>query len=328
MKPHVLVAGNIHEAGLTLLKTQTDVTYDYVPDLTYESYASLMPKADGLVIRTQPVRADTIASAPRLKIVSRHGVGYDAVDVSALNARQIPLAIVGDVNSRAVAEHAMMMMLAFSKKVKHYDHAVRNDQWALRNRFDSVELFEKTVLIVGLGRIGRHLLGMARGFGMTVMAFDPGLSAETIAQLGAQPVLMLHDGLRRADFVSLHAPKTGDLPLIGATELALMKPTALLVNTARGGLIDEIALLDALNHKQIAGVGLDVFAEEPPASTNPLLQRDNVYLTPHTASLTTDSAIRMAVKSIQNALDCFNGRLDPSLVVNREAIGFGESGRL
>lgn len=323
MKPHLLVAGNIHEAGLKLLKEQSDVTYDYVADVTYESYAALMPNADGLVVRTQPVRAETIASAPRLKIVSRHGVGYDAVDVEALTKRKIPLAIVGDVNSRAVAEHAMMMMLSLSKGIKHYDHAVRDGQWALRNKFDSVELFEKALLIVGLGRIGRHLLGMARGFGMTVMAYDPVLSAEMITTLGAEPVAQLLDGLKRADFVSLHAPKTGDHPLIGKAELAAMKHTALLVNTARGGLIDEVALVDALNHKKIAGVGLDVFADEPPSSTHPLLQRDDVYLTPHTASLTTESAIRMAVKSIQNAIDCFNGRLDPALVVNREAIGFG-----
>ena len=324
MKPHLLVAGNIHEAGLRLLETQTDVTYDYVPDLIYDSYAPLMPKADGLVIRTQPVRADTIASAPHLKIVSRHGVGYDAVDVEALNNRKIPLAIVGDVNSRAVAEHAMMMLFSLSKKIRIYDQAVRNGQWNLRNQFDSLELFEKTLLIVGLGRIGRHLLGMARGFGMTILAYDPGLSPEAIKQAGAEPVRSLHDGLMRADLVSLHAPKTGDQPLIGKAELAVMKSTAILVNTARGGLIDEGALIEALENKKLRGAGLDVFSDEPPAASSVLLHRDNVILSPHTASLTTESAIRMAVTSIQNALDCFVGKLNPALVVNRDAIGFGK----
>jgi len=324
MKPHLLVAGNIHEAGLHLLETQTDVTYDYVPDLLYNSYAPLMPKADGLVIRTQPVRADTIASAPSLKIVSRHGVGYDAVDVEALNNRKIPLAIVGDVNSRAVAEHAMTMLLALSKKVRIYDRAVRNGQWNLRNQFDSLELFEKTLLIVGLGRIGSHLLGMARGFGMTILAHDPGLSPEVIKQAGAEPVASLQDGLKRADLVSLHAPKTGDQPLIGKAELAVMKSTALLVNTARGGLIDEGALVEALENKILRGAGLDVFSDEPPAASSALLHRDDVILTPHTASLTTESAIRMAVTSIQNALDYFTGKLNPALVVNRDAIGFGK----
>ena len=324
MKPHLLVAGNIHDAGLHLLESQTDVTYDYVPDLIYDSYAPLMPKADGLVVRTQPVRADTIANAPRLKIVSRHGVGYDAVDVEALNKRKIPLAIVGDVNSRAVAEHAMMMLFSLSKNIRIYDQAVRKGQWSLRNRFDSLELFEKTLLIVGLGRIGRHLLSMARGFGMTILAHDPGLSPEVIKQAGAEPVASLQDGLKRADLISLHAPKTGDHPLIGKAELAVMKPTALLVNTARGGLIDEEALVEALEHKKLRGAGLDVFSDEPPAASSALLHRDDVILTPHTASLTDESAMRMAVTSIQNALDCFAGKLNPALVVNREAIGFGK----
>ena len=323
MKPHLLVAGNIHEAGLRLLENQNDVTYDYVANLTYDSYAALMPKADGLVVRTQPVRAETIASAPRLKIVSRHGVGYDAVDVAALNVRKIPLAIVGDVNSRAVAEHAMMMLLSLSKKARIYDHAVRNGDWDQRNRFDSLEVFEKTLLIVGLGRIGRHLLGMARGFGMTILAYDPGLSSDAIKESGAEPVSTLHEGLSRADLVSLHAPKTGNRPLIGQAELAAMKSTAILVNTARGGLIDEEALVEALEAKRLLGAGLDVFEEEPLSASSALLFRDDVLLTPHTASLTTESAIRMAVTSIQNALDCFTGKLNPALVVNRDAIGFG-----
>jgi D-3-phosphoglycerate dehydrogenase / 2-oxoglutarate reductase len=323
MKPHLLVAGNIHEAGLRLLETQTDVTYDYVPDLIYDSYAPLMPRADGLVVRTQPVRAETIASAPRLKIVSRHGVGYDAVDVEALNKRKIPLAIVGDVNSRAVAEHAIMMLFSLSKKIRIYDQAVRKGQWNLRNQFDSLELFEKTLLIVGLGRIGRHLLGMARGFGMTILAYDPGLSSEMIKQIGAEPVTSLHDGLRRADLISLHAPKTGDQPLIGKAELAIIRSTAILVNTARGGLIDEEALVEALENKKLRGAGLDVFSDEPPVASSALLHRDDVILTPHTASLTDESAMRMAVTSIQNALDCFAGKLNPALVVNRDAIGFG-----
>lgn len=323
MKPHLLVAGTIHEAGLRLLESQDDVTYDYVADLAYNSYAALMPKADGLVVRTQPVRAETIASAPRLKIVSRHGVGYDAVDVAALNDRKIPLAIVGDVNSRAVAEHAMMMLLSLSKKARIYDHAVRNGDWDQRNRFDSLEVFEKTLLIVGLGRIGRHLLGMARGFGMTILAYDPGLSSDAIKEIGAEPVSTLLEGLSRADLVSLHTPKTGNRPLIGQVELTAMKSTAILVNTARGGLIDEEALVEALEAKRLRGVGLDVFEEEPLSASSALLFRDDVLLTPHTASLTTESAMRMAVTSIQNVLDCFAGKLNPALVVNRDAIDFG-----
>jgi len=321
--PHLLVAGKIHDAGLALLDATQGVTYDYVPDMTHEGYVGLIHKADAFVVRTQPVPAETIAKAPRLKIVSRHGVGYDAVDVAALNARGIPLAIIGDVNSRPVAEHAMMMILALAKKIRGYDTATRGGAWNARHRFDSIELYEKTVLIIGFGRIGRHFARMASGFGMNILAYSPSQMPEAIRAGGAEPVASLYEGLARADFVTIHAPKTGEKPLIGSSELAAMKPTALLVNTARGGMIDEAALVAALSERRLAGAGLDVFLDEPPAADHLLFSRDDVLLSPHTASLTAESAIRMAVMSIQNALDYFEGRLDPSLVVNREAIKFG-----
>lgn len=319
--PHLLIAGPVHQAGLDLVQSAPGITYDYVPTLFYDEYAALIEKADGLVVRTQPVRADTIARAPRLKIVSRHGVGYDAVDVHALNQRAIPLTIVGDVSSRAVAEHAIMLIVTLAKKMRTYDHAVRSGEWTARNRFDSIELQGKTLLIVGLGRIGRHVLSIAQGFGLRVIVYSPSLTVEDAASLGVERVSELDEALRRADFITLHAPKTGNHPLIGAAQLACMKPTAILVNTARGGLIDEDALAHALATKALAGAGLDVFAEEPPVTTHPLFGRDDVILTPHTASLTTESSIRMAVISIQNALDCFEGRLNPALVVNRVALG-------
>ncbi len=319
--PHLLIAGPIHEAGLDLIQSAPNVTYDYVPNLSYDEYAALIHKADGLVIRTQPLRAETIARAPRLKIVSRHGVGYDAVDLDALNQRAIPLTIVGDVTSRAVAEHAMMLLLALAKKARIYDNAVRRGEWTLRNRFDSVELYGKTLLIVGLGRIGRHVMRMAQGFGMHVLAYSPSLTSQDAMTLGIERSADLNEALQRADFITLHAPKTGERPLIGAAQLASMKPTAILVNTARGGLIDEQALLHALNTHALAGAGLDVFQDEPPAAHHPLFGREDVILTPHTASLTTESAIRMAVVSIQNALDYFEGRLNPALIVNRLALG-------
>ena len=321
--PHLLIAGKIHDAGMALLMNAKGVTYDYVPEISHESYAGLIHRADGLVVRTQPVPAETIEKATKLKIVSRHGVGYDAVDVAALNMRGIPLAIVGDVNSRPVAEHAMMLVLALAKKIRTYDAATRGGDWALRNRFDSRELDGKTLLIVGFGRIGRHVAHMASGFGLKILAYDPGLTPEAIQAAGAEPVVLLMDGLSRADIVTLHAPKTGETPLIGSSQLAAMKRSALIVNTARGGLIDEAALGDALESGQLAGAGLDVFSEEPPVVHHPLFDRDDVLFSPHTASLTAEAAIRMAVMSVQNVLSYFEGRLDPSLVVNRDAIGFG-----
>ena len=316
--PHLLIAGKIHDDGIALLKAAKGVTYDYVTEISHDSYAPLIEKADGLVVRTQPVPALTIAQGKNLKIVSRHGVGYDAVDVPALNARGIPLAIIGDVNSRPVAEHAMMLMLALAKKVRTYDAATRVGPWGYRNSFEAIELHEKNLLVVGFGRIGRHVAKMASGFGMNIYAFDPFQSNDAIKAGGAEPVTDLKSGLALADFVSVHVPMSGGKAVIGSEELACMKKSALIVNTARGGLIDENALHAALQSGQIAGAGIDVFLEEPPPANHPLFTSEKVILSPHSASLTAESAIRMAVMSVKNALDYFDAKLDPAFVVNRD----------
>ena len=316
--PHLLIAGKIHDDGIALLKAAKGVTYDYVTEISHDSYAPLIEKADGLVVRTQPVPALTIAQGKNLKIVSRHGVGYDAVDVPALNARGIPLAIIGDVNSRPVAEHAMMLMLALAKKVRTYDAATRVGPWGYRNSFEAIELHEKNLLVVGFGRIGRHVAKMASGFGMNIYAFDPFQSNDAIKAGGAEPVTDLKTGLALADFVSVHVPMSGGKAVIGSEELACMKKSALIVNTARGGLIDENALHAALQSSQIAGAGIDVFLEEPPPADHPLFASEKVILSPHSASLTAESAIRMAVMSVKNALDYFDAKLDPAFVVNRD----------
>ena len=316
--PHLLIAGKIHDDGIALLKAAKGVTYDYVTEISHDSYAPLIEKADGLVVRTQPVPALTIAQGKNLKIVSRHGVGYDAVDVPALNARGIPLAIIGDVNSRPVAEHAMMLMLALAKKVRTYDAATRVGPWGYRNSFEAIELHEKNLLVVGFGRIGRHVAKMASGFGMNIYAFDPFQSNDAIKAGGAEPVTDLKTGLALADFVSVHVPMSGGKAVIGSEELACMKKSALIVNTARGGLIDENALHAALQSGQIAGAGIDVFLEEPPPANHPLFASEKVILSPHSASLTAESAIRMAVMSVKNALDYFDAKLDPAFVVNRD----------
>ena len=193
--PHVLVAGKLHPSGIALLDQAEGVTYDYVEDISEPSYSPLIGEADGLVIRTQPMGAETISAGGNLKIVSRHGVGYDAVDVGALNARNIPLAIVGDVNSSAVAEHTMTLLLAAAKRVLRYDAACRGKRpWGYRNSLEAQEVAGKTLLIVGFGRIGRHLAQMAQGFGYTasylVFMNNPDkIAAAEIALAGALVVL-------------------------------------------------------------------------------------------------------------------------------------------
>ena len=314
--PHVLVAGRIHERGLDLLR-EAGFSLRYVAEVTTESYVPFLGEADAILIRTQPLRAAEIAAAPRLSIVSRHGVGFDAVDVGALEARIIPLAIVGDVNAIAVAEQTLAFLLGLAKQVVFHDTAVRSGQWAVRDRFGATELHGKVLLLVGFGRIGRRVARMAEAFGMQIEVFDPLQDEEAIRAAGALPVPSLGAGLARADYVSLHLPKSGARPLIGPEELALMKPGACLINTARGGLIDEAALLAALESGRLGGAALDVFQAEPPAPDYALLRSERLLLSPHMAGLSIESAIRMAESSAQNIIDFFAGTLDPALVVNK-----------
>lgn len=315
--PHVLVAGKLHPSGMALLKNAPEVTYDYVEEVSEPSYAPLIGKADALILRTQPLSAATVATADRLRLVSRHGVGYDAVHLPSLNERGIALAVVGDVNSVSVAEHSMMMILAASKRVLRGDQAVRDrSRWGWRNLLQAEEVFGKTLLIIGYGRIGRHLARMATAFGMTIKAYDPFLEKLGWPEGPVEPASDLLEALAWADVVSVNVPKS-DKPIIGLQELDHMKVGSILVNTARGGIVDEKALVDALASGRLGAAGLDVFDEEPPSPDNPLLAFDQVVLSPHIAGLTRECGERMAVASVQNVLDFFAGRIDPGLVVNQ-----------
>ena len=315
--PHLLIAGRVHPAGLALLNGCDGFTYDYVEEVSEPSYRPLIGTADALVIRTQPLSSTTIAQAPRLRIVSRHGVGYDSVDVAALNKRRIPLCIAGDVNSLSVAEHAIMLILASAKRLIRADRSVREGPWGWRNALEAGEISGKNLLIIGYGRSGRHLARMAQGFGMQTRAFDPFLLKQGWPDGPAAPVASLADGLAWADVISVHAPKAGR-PILSAEEFAQMKPGVIIVNTARGGIVDEGALGAALAAGKVGAAGLDVFDDEPPAKDHPLFAFDQALVTPHIAGLTEQAGERMAVYSVQNVLDFFAGRLDSDLVVNKD----------
>jgi D-3-phosphoglycerate dehydrogenase / 2-oxoglutarate reductase len=318
--PHVLVAGKLHPSGIALLTSAPGLTFDLIEDVSEPSYAPLIHLADALILRTQPMTANTIAQADKLQLVSRHGVGYDAVDVDALTKRKITLSVVGDVNTVAVAEHAMMMILACVKQALRADRAVRTPgQWGWRNRLEAGEVGGRTLLVLGFGRIGRHLAGLAMAFGMNVVAHDPWLQAHGWPAGPVRPEPDLMSALGKADVISVHMPKA-DRPALGAAELAMVKPGAVIVNTARGGIVDEAALAGVLRAGRVAAAGLDVFDDEPPMPGHPLLAFDQVLLSPHIGGLTAEGAERLAVYSVQNVLDFFAGRLDPALIVNAAAL--------
>lgn len=313
--PHVLVVGSLHDTGKAMLEARPDITFELTDGTTEDCYAHRIADADILLIRTQPLTAPTIEKARKLRLVSRHGVGFDAVDAEALTKRGIPLCIVGDVNSGGVAEHAMMMMMAAVKLANRADSAVRSGNWKWRNRLEAGEVTGKNLLIVGFGRIGQKLADLANGFGMTVRAYDPFLAGQGWPDGAVRPVSSLDEGLAWADFISIHAPRS-DKPLIAMDQFVRMKPSAVLVNTSRGGIVDEVALAEALEKGIIRSAGIDVFEEEPPQPDHPLLGLDNVLLSPHIAGLTNEGGERLAVHSIQNIFDFIAGQLDPALVVN------------
>ncbi len=316
---HILAAGRLHPSGRALLDGADGHTVRYVEGISEESYAPFIHEADAVLIRTQPMSAATVAKGERLRIVSRHGVGYDAVDIEALNCRGIALTVCGDVNSTSVAEHAAMMILAATKRVFRADASVRNGRWGWRENLESQDLCGRNLLVLGYGRIGRRIAGMMAGFGMTVRAYDPYLSVQGWPDGPVAEAADLGEVLGWADVISVSMPKV-DHPLIGAAEFAAMKDGVVVVNTARGGIIDEAALIDALRSGRVGAAGLDVFEEEPLPDGHPLGAFDQVILSPHIAGLTEGASRRMANGSAQNILDFFAGKIDPSLVVNRDAL--------
>ncbi len=317
----ILILGRIHEAGLDVLRAQPGVSFDGIAAPTEPEILARAPAADAIIVRTTKLTAAAIDAAPRLKIVSRHGVGYDNVDLAALDRRGVPLTLVGNVNALAVAEHALFMMLTIAKQGIAYDRATRDGTWKLRDSFGATELAGKTLLLLGFGRIGREVAKRAQAFGMTVLAYDPYVRDAAMYAARVQPAPRLEDTLPQADFVSVHLPLTPETRgIIGARQFATMKRTAIVISTARGGLVDEAALVEALRSGTIRAAGLDVFVDEPPSSDNPLLKLDNLLLSPHSAGLTAECAMRMGEVSARNALAGLNGTLDPELVVNKHVL--------
>ena len=312
-----VIAGPLHPAGHALIEARPDIAFDLVAEDDAGAIAAALREADGLVLRVTPLTAEAIAAAPRLAVVSRYGVGYDNVDVAALTARGIALAITGTANSASVAEHAIGLMIALLRRFPAMDRRVRQGRWRPREYAGQHDLAGKALLVVGFGRIGSRVTARAIAFDMRVIAADPYLPAETVTAGGAAPVVDFREALGDADIVSLHLPALArGEALLGDAEFARFRPGAYLINTARGSLIDEPALERALDDGRLAGAALDVFASEPPDVASPLLARDDVIVTPHAAALTAECAARMAEAAVRNLIDGLDGRLRPAFVVN------------
>ena len=264
------------------------------------------------------------AASGALQVVARTGVGYDAIDIPAMTKRKIPVMIAGTANSPSVAEHAMYFMLMLARKGPELSALVKENRWKqrLEPRFVSNDMFEKTVLIVGFGRIGTRTAKRCQAMEMQVLIYDPYVKPEVIKAAGCEPVTNLDDAIPRADFITIHCPKTTEtVGMINAQRMAKMKPTAYLVSTARGGIVDEKALHAALTSGQLPAAALDVFDREPPDPENPLFKLPNLICSPHIAGVTAESMERMAAQAAECVLSVFDGKPRKENAVNPEVFG-------
>ncbi|MCP3466635.1 hydroxyacid dehydrogenase [Bradyrhizobium sp. CCGUVB23] len=256
-----------------------------------------------------------------MMVVTRIGVGYDSVDVPALSRRKVPLMIAGSANSPSVAEAALFMMLTLAKRAQELHACVRDNKWADRLGILPFDLYGKTVVIVGFGRIGSRTAKRCLAMEMNVLVYDPYKPAADIKAAGCEPVTDLDAALPRADFVSIHCPKTPEtVGMFNAARIGLMKRTAYLINTARGGLVEEKALYGALTSGRLAGAGLDVFEQEPPPAGHSLFELPNVIMAPHVAGVTVEAVDRMSEQTARNILSVLDGDPIRQNVINQDVL--------
>ena len=313
----ILVIQPIHEAGIKLLESNPNYEFEVVENVDAEFLKSKIKDCDGASIRTAKLTSDVIEAANNLKIVSRHGVGYDNIDLEASKKNNLTLAITATANAVAVAEHVMFMLLNISKRKNMYDDTVKSGKFSDRNKLPkTVELWSKNILIAGFGRIGQALIKRCLGFEMNVFIYDPFVSKDVIEKLGGIKVESMEDACKDMDAISLHIPlndKTKNI--INYDLLKTMKNNCIIINAARGGIVNEVDLDRALKEGLIFGAGLDVFEIEPPEASNPLLKNDKVFLSPHTASFTEECMTRMGKETVQNIIDFFDEKLEKSKIV-------------
>jgi D-3-phosphoglycerate dehydrogenase / 2-oxoglutarate reductase len=296
----VLVTDKLAEEGLARLRAEPGIEVVVDTKLAQDA-ASLRQKlleADGIVIRSgTQLTAEVLEGQSRLKAIVRAGVGVDNIDVTAATRRGIVVMNTPGGNTISTAEHTMALLLALARNVTKANDSLKSGKWE-RTKFTGTQLEGKTLGVIGLGRVGLTVAKRAQGFGMTVVGFDPFLAAEKALELGIENVARLDDLWSRCDFLTLHTPMTAETRnLIGAREIAMMKPTVRIINCARGGLIDEAALAEALNSGKVAGAAIDVFEPEPPASGHPLVGHPLVVVTPHLGASTEEAQVSVAVEA-------------------------------
>ena len=313
----VLVADAINEKGIENLKEVADVTVD--TSITPEELVNTINEYHGIIVRSRTkVTREVIEKADNLKIIARAGVGVDNIDLDAATEKGIMVVNSPESTSITVAEHTMGLLLSMARKLTIADKSVKEGKWE-KKRFMGVELRNKTLGVIGMGRIGSQVVNRCKAFEMDAVAYDPYLPEEVAKQMGVE-LTDLETVLKKADFITIHVPLTPETKhLISTKEFEIMKDTAFITNCARGGIIDEDALYDALKNDKIGGAALDVYEDEPPAEDSKLFELDNIVLTPHIAASTKEAQRDAAIIVADEIIDLFKGGT-PKNVLNMPRI--------
>ena len=317
------LVGSIHELGWEVLRSQGHSIIE-VTDVSANNLKKELADVSGIVLRTAQMPNEVIDACPNLQIIARHGVGYDNVDLSYLNKKRIALGVTSTANAVSVAEHVMTFFLQLTKNIYLSDELTRKGKFQEKGNLPSFfELYQKNVFILGFGRIGQAVAKRCLGFEMNVYVYDPYVSKDTIEKMGCHSIL-IEEGLKLADFVSVHLPLNDETKnFINAKSFQEMKDSCVIVNTARGGIINEQDLYQALKDKKLRAAGLDVYEQEPPPSDHPLFDLSNVLLTPHNAALTLECRMRMAVEVCETVSFYLKNKekLNLQNIINRKELG-------
>ena len=316
----VAVLGKVDQKGLSFLK-ENEFKVIEIENFEIQNLKEQLKDVDGILLRTTRLDKEILEHCDNLKIISRHGVGYDNVDLDFLNENKIALCITSTSNAVSVAEHVLSFFIYLTKNLSLSDSLVKEGNFEKRSKLPNFfELYKKKVLIIGFGRIGKEVAKRCLGFDMEVYVYDPFLDNEIIIRNQCIPIEK-NQGLAIADFITIHLPLNGDTKnFISQTELNVMKKNSILVNTSRGGIVNENDLCIALESKKIQGAGMDVFVSEPPESNHPFFKLDNILLTPHNAALTLECRERMSLEASQNIVFFLNNmsELNVENLVNKK----------
>ncbi len=304
----ILISDALSEEGIKLLREVGDFQVDIKTDLKPDALKEIIRDYDALIVRSATkVTKDIINAADKLKVIGRAGVGLDNVDLEAATQKGIIVMNTPGGNTISTAEHTISMMLSLSRNIPQASQSTKVGEWK-RSKFMGVELYGKVLGIVGFGRIGKELAKRAISFGVKVIAYDPYLSRENAASLGIE-LVELEALFKSADYISVHTPLTDDTRhMISRNQFALMKKGVRIINCARGGIIDEIALVEAIKEGKVAGAAIDVFEKEPPAADNELLKFENVVVTPHLGASTEEAQVNVAIEVVEIVRDALLGR--------------------